>query len=313
MTFHYMQRNHTVYMGEDDNFDYWSTNIKKMYEQADVVTLLEMEKVKGNHFTSLKPSMELFIEKIEAGEENKNSNEATEEKVVIDDNFLEGIQLYQKAKTFYDDENFQEAIPYLEEAAKKGHEGAQFDLGYLYKEGKGTKQDNEKSLFWFKEAAKQESAMAQMAVASIYLVDKNYNEGFKWTKLAAQQGVVEAQYYVGMMYLEGKGTTKNYTEAIKWHKEAIKSNHAEAMFSLGALYAQGIGVKKNKDEAFRLMNKAYKINPNVPEHAYYLGVMYMYGDGVERNPDTAISLMQKAARKGFKPAQEHLKDIDKTW
>ncbi|WP_375560446.1 alpha/beta fold hydrolase [Bernardetia sp. OM2101] len=348
-TLHYLPKKHTVYFGEEDNLEYWKATIAQIYEGKEI--LLEIKGLKGNHFTSLQPSMKLFIEEIRKGEKgNENKTETPKkEDVIVDDNLLEGLQLYTKAHSFYDDENYKEAIPYLEKAAQKGHEGAQFDLAYLYQEGKGIEKNNEKATYWFEKAAKQGSEGAQMALIGIYLEAKNYKELFKVAQVVAQKDNTDVQYLVGMLSAEGKGTPQsyaeakkwltlaasknhveavfslgllyqnglgvkqNYAEAAKWYKKNINANHAASMCNLALLYVQGFGVEKNKGEAFKLMNKAYKADASVPDFAYHLGCMYMYGDGVERNPNTAISLMQKAARKGFKPAQEHLKDIDKTW
>jgi len=45
---------------------------------------------------------------------------------------------------------------------------------------------------------------------------QNFNEAFKWLKKAAEKGMPEAQYNLGKMYAEGKGTLKSDTLAYGW-------------------------------------------------------------------------------------------------
>ncbi len=42
-------------------------------------------------------------------------------------------------------------------------------------------------------------------------------EAVKWLTGAAQQGLTEAQAYLGMMYEEGRGVTRNKDEAARWY------------------------------------------------------------------------------------------------
>lgn len=53
-------------------------------------------------------------------------------------------------------------------AAEQGHAGAEYNLGYLYREGKGVPQDNAEALSWFRKAADHGSADAQYALGVIY-------------------------------------------------------------------------------------------------------------------------------------------------
>ena len=56
--------------------------------------------------------------------------------------------------------------------------------------------------------------LSQLLLSKMYTlgvgVSKNYSKVFAWTKKAAEQGFVEAQYELGSMYSEGVVVTKNY-------------------------------------------------------------------------------------------------------
>lgn len=59
----YLPQKHLMYMGKDDNYDLINSSLKELYEsEPENFKLIPMP---GNHFTSLKPSMEKFIKVIE--------------------------------------------------------------------------------------------------------------------------------------------------------------------------------------------------------------------------------------------------------
>ena len=100
------------------------------------------------------------------------------------------VQLYQRfanqgnasgmvrlALTFdYANENMEQAFQYYKTGVEKGIAGAQWRLGVLYLDGRGTRQDLE--------------------------------EGFKNIKMAAEQGFALAQSTLGLLYLNGEGVNK---------------------------------------------------------------------------------------------------------
>lgn len=63
-----------------------------------------------------------------------------------------------------------------------------------------------------------------------------YDQSFKWfSKLAVREND-SAQYYIGLSYLYGKGIHINISEAIKWLLLAANKYHVDAQFQLGILY-----------------------------------------------------------------------------
>ena len=48
----------------------------------------------------------------------------------------------------------------------------------------------------------------------------NYTEAVKWYRKAAEQGMAEAQYNLGVCYEYGEGVTKDADEAVTWYKKA---------------------------------------------------------------------------------------------
>ena len=58
------------------------------------------------------------------------------------------------------------------------------------------------------------------------------------------------------MYQEGYGVTVNYEKAIYWYKKAIDQGDADSMYFLGMLYLEGKGVDKSLPDAAYWINLA---------------------------------------------------------
>ena len=67
-------------------------------------------------------------------------------------------------------------------------------------------------------------------------VPQDDKEAFKWYRLAAKQGQVEAQYNLGAMYFKGQGVPQDYKEALKWYRLAAAQGYAKAQYNLGLVF-----------------------------------------------------------------------------
>lgn len=76
-----------------------------------------------------------------------------------------------------------------------------------------------------------------------------YADNFAPFKQLAKQGDVVAQYLVGIMYQQGKGTEKNKPEAVKWYVKSAKQDYILAQYSLIAMYQRGDGIEQNLEQA----------------------------------------------------------------
>ena len=93
---------------------------------------------------------------------------------------------------------------------------------------------------------------------------KNYLEGLpkdmrksaKWYRKAAEQGHANAQVNLALMYDEGEGVTQDYKEAIKWYGKAAEQGDAIAQNNLAIKYAQGLGVPQDYVLAHKWFNLA---------------------------------------------------------
>ena len=81
-------------------------------------------------------------------------------------------------------------------------------------------------------------------------------EAAKWFRRAADQGDALAQFYLGVMYNEGRGVPQDYAEAAKWYRLAADQGDAQAQYNLGLSYARGEGVTPDPIAAHMWLNLA---------------------------------------------------------
>jgi protein TonB len=90
---------------------------------------------------------------------------------------------------------------------------------------------------------------------------KNYNEGnrffqaqqydkaFVCYEKAAVAGHSGAQYNLGVLYMEGAGTTKDFGKALEWFEKAANQGEKDAQYNLVVMYQDGVGVEKDPEKA----------------------------------------------------------------
>jgi uncharacterized protein len=74
-----------------------------------------------------------------------------------------------------------------------------------------------------------------------------------WYRKAADQGLVDSQFLLGVMYLAGRGVPQDYVAAKSWFLKAADQGHGDAQFNLGALYS-GQGVSQDYVTAHMWLN-----------------------------------------------------------
>lgn len=70
----------------------------------------------------------------------------------------------------------------------------------------------------------------------------------QWQELA-DDGFVEAQFGLGLLYANGYGVPLNDDMAIKWYMMAATQGHPQAQCNLGVMYANGWGVPQSDKDA----------------------------------------------------------------
>jgi len=164
--------------------------------------------------------------------------------------------------------------------------------------------------------------------------NKDYAKAYSEWKAAAEAGVAEAQFDLGVLYAQGRGVQRNLTEATKWYRKAAEQGNSEAEFALGQMYSLGWGVPRDEADALRWIQMAndpdsdgpptdwaliegYGVSRDAKEAAYWyqlaadkghaeaqynLGRLYATGEGVRKDEEQALRWVRAAASQGYPPA-----------
>ena len=117
-------------------------------------------------------------------------------------------------------------------------------------------------------------------------------------------------YYTGEAVsksLSGQVLNNDPGLAAGWFYRAAEQGYADAQFNLGLMYVNGEGIEQDIVQAVDLFNKAAE-QGNI-DAQNNLGALYYTGEGVERNVDTAIEWFERAAALGSDDARANLEVI----
>ena len=166
-------------------------------------------------------------------------------------------------------------------------------------------------------ASRQESADSQTGptdpvdqynLGVDYYQKKDYDKAVYWFEKAAEQGIVEALYNLGVCYANGEGVSQDYTTAAYWYEKAAEQGYAKAQLNLGHLYFHynGVGVKFDWEKALYWYEKAaLQGNAKAQTQTGLLTNLYI------KDYEKAKYWLEKAAAQGEKTAIEMLELLKK--
>ena len=224
--------------------------------------------------------------------------------------------------------DYEEAVKWYEKAAEQGCKEAIRELGFAYRTGDlHLCPSDEKSFYYYMEAAKQGDAFSQTRIADFYMegegVRKNQKEAEKWYRKAfisymteAMEGDIYSQEQIAELYMEGKGVERDEQESAKWYKkvldyyteEALKGD-GEKQIEVALFYLEGKGVKKDDRESIRWYEKAAQQNDAELKKALgaYCNSLGEYYRVERRNRQEAVKWFKKAVEWGNTSAKKGLK------
>jgi TPR repeat protein len=171
------------------------------------------------------------------------------------------------------------------------------------------KQEHYKTAFHiYRNLAKQGVVIAQYNLGIMYEngygIEKHFKHAVYCYQKAAEQGFASAQCNLGRMYNHGRGIEQNYDQACTWYRRAADQGNAEAQCNLGYMYSKGRGVEQSYHLAVELYRKAAEQENTLAQNN--LGYMYDQGQGVEQCYHLAVQWYRKAAAQGNANAQNNL-------
>jgi TPR repeat protein len=184
--------------------------------------------------------------------------------------------------------------------AAKGDADAQFWLGAMHEEGRGTPRDDVQAVRWFRLAAEQGHSGAQLVLGAAHAdgrgVPRDDLQAVHWYQRAAQQGLSEAQFRLGVMHAEGRGVPRDDVQAVHWWRRAAEQGHANAQFNLGVRHMDGRTVPRDDAQAVRWFRLAAEQGDASAQTV--LGAMHALGRGVPRDEQQAYFWWLLAAARG---------------
>ena len=156
-----------------------------------------------------------------------------------------------------------EALPYFEKAAEQGVPDAQYALAQIYSNTVGVP-DEKRALArdYMEKAARAGFDTAQLDYA-MWLIDgiggpKDYENGFRWMKVAATRGNVVAQNRMAVLHINAIGTLGDPVEAAKWYILSRRAGYDDR--SLDDFY-QGSDGRRTKNRRLRLQTSSANAEP----------------------------------------------------
>ena len=152
------------------------------------------------------------------------------------------------------------------------------------------------------ELEKEGTPKAQYTLGLTFYSNKNYRESFKWFRHASEQGLKEAQFMLGVSYIDGKGTKIDNNAAFHLFKKSAYQGYAPSQNNIGYMYKDGSIIKQDYNKAFKWFKKAStQGNMNAQ---YNLGKLYKEGKGVTENILKAYIWFNLASSQGHQQAEK---------
>ena len=187
-------------------------------------------------------------------------------------------------------EYYEKAIDCFKKSASLGNTGGLYNLGICYENGIGTKQDFNKALAYFLEAANslpEDDPNIQKKIADCYANKENFKLAIEWYSKAAAYNNNDAINALGYIYLNGCGIKKDIDKAIaylsktaekedyfdarkalSYYEKASELKYPDAMLNASEAYLEGNGCEVNIEKGIR----------------YLLDVIDIWGEGTDVAP-----------------------------
>jgi len=148
-----------------------------------------------------------------------------------------------------------------EEGARLGCHHCQGVLAYCYCWGHGCERDVARSLELARESSGRGSRYGQLTLGTLLGLGEgglavDHAQALAFYRLAAAQGLDEAQYSLGFMYFHGDGVARDAAEAMRWYRIAAAQGLPDALFWVAYCHEKGLCVAADVAEAIRWYKRA---------------------------------------------------------
>lgn len=183
-----------------------------------------------------------------------------------------------------------------------------YELGGMYRDGRGTDRDAAKSERWYSAAYTRFVAMEQergdgdlaYRLARMNLSGTGTPVNFELAKAYLEKAAVlknvNAYYGLGTLYLKKEYEGCDPQRAAFWFAKAADEGHDFAEYSLGKLYLKGESVPKDTARAITYLERSAAQKNQYAE--YTLGKLYLFGMDVPEDRERALYWLHRSAAQG---------------
>jgi TPR repeat protein len=147
---------------------------------------------------------------------------------------------------------------------------------------------------------------AMLAMGHIFMdgviVLPNFAIAREWYEKAAESGLAEGIFYVGMCWEIGAGAVPDLVKAAEFYKRAAEMNMPDAMYRMAIAFNGGFGVERDETAAMDYLKRAAEAGH--PDAAAAWGLLHLNGD-----PDKSakgLDMLKVAAEGGNVEAMKNI-------
>ncbi len=141
------------------------------------------------------------------------------------------------------------AVDYFRRSAQKNYGPAQVVLGYLYDTGLIVVRDPSQAADWYRKAADAGDRLAQWLLGRLYVVasglPRDDSAAQKWLTLSANQKNPFAAYLLG-----SRLSARDYAQAPHWFRMAAEQGLPQAQYSYAWTLKEGRGINRDRVKAY---------------------------------------------------------------
>jgi TPR repeat protein len=183
--------------------------------------------------------------------------------------------------------NGDEAFQWALKATKQNYPSGFNQLGLLYRDGIGVRQDTLKAIEYFKKSIELKSPLvANCNLANIYFggynIPRDLNESAKYAEYGAKFNQVSCMNVLANILIIGNvQIPKDYKRAFELAQRSHELGYANGSNTLGFMYRDGLGVQVDYQMALNYFNQA--VEKGSFNGLVSLGRMYFEGLGVPKD------------------------------
>lgn len=180
-------------------------------------------------------------------------------------------------------------------AANGGDADAMFQVADMLADGEGVSKDLAAAREWFRRAALLGDAKARYQLAR-FMADglggeRNPDLAMQLYRTGAEEGNVASIQALADAYLDGNGVAPDPAEGRRWLAKGVERGDELSMVRLGRIYLEGNNVAADNATAAKLFAQA--ADKGEEQGKYWLAVCYEYGRGVAKDEAKAAEIYRQ--------------------